>query len=69
MSEYIVNCTMPRESRTYSERFNREDYFSDSDLLSSLILYCKNAVDLGWDVEAIDGDSRIVFISESGGSE
>jgi hypothetical protein len=60
---------MPREGRIYSERFNREDYFSDSDLISSLILYCKNAVDLGWNVEAIDGDSRIVFKAEGEVSE
>ena len=68
MSEYIVTCERPSEGHIYSDTFSREDYFSDSDLLSSVILYCKNAVDLGWHVEAIDGDSRIVFIAEGGGS-
>ena len=61
MSEYIVTCERPREGRIFSETFSREDYFSNWDLQRSVLLYCKNAVDLGWHVQAIDNDSRIVF--------
>ena len=61
MSEWIVTCERPREGRIYSETFSCEDYFSEGDLRRSALLYCKNAVDLGWDVQAIDNDSRIVF--------
>jgi len=61
MCEYIVTCTRPREGRIYSEKFSRDDYLSFTDLAASVFQYCKNAVDLGWDVEAIDCDSRIIF--------
>jgi len=61
MSEFIVTCTKPREGRIYSATFCRDDYFSFTDLTASVFQYCKNAVDLGWDVQAIDGDSRIIF--------
>ena len=69
MSEYIVTCTKPHEGRIYSETFSREDYFSDWDLQRSALLYCKNSVDLGWDVQAIDGDSRIVFNRSASNAE
>ena len=61
MSEYIVTCTMPREGRIYSDTFSRDDYFSDWDLHKSAMQYCRDAVELGWDVQAIDGNSRIIF--------
>ncbi len=64
MREYIVTCTMPREGRIYSDTFSRDDYFSPDDMRRSVMQYCKNAVELGWDVQAIDGDSRIIFIED-----
>ena len=61
MSDHIVTCTRPLEGRIYSDRFSREDYFSDWDLHKSVMQYCRDAIGLGWDVQAIDGDSRIIF--------
>lgn len=66
MSEYIVTCERPREGRIYSETFSRDDYFSEWDLQRSALLYCKNAVELGWNVQAIDGDSKIIFSGRAG---
>ena len=61
MCEYIVTCTMPREGRIYSDTFSRDDYFSEWDLRKSAIQFCKDAVELGWNVQAIDGNSRVIF--------
>lgn len=66
MCEYIVTCTMPREGRIYNERFSRDDYFSFHDLHRSVMQYCRDAIGLGWDVEAIDCDSRIIFNRRAG---
>ena len=64
MLDYIVTCTKPQEGRIYSENFCRDEYFSDRDLHDSVMQFCKSSVELGWNVEAIDSNSKIIFMME-----
>ena len=59
--DYTITLTKPNEGEIYTERFHWYDYETPSDLRVAVANYCNNSVDLGWDVEAIDSDSKIIF--------
>jgi len=59
---YQVTLTKPTEGRIYTEHFNWYDYDTPNDLRLAVATYCNESIGLGWDVEALDDDSKIVFI-------
>jgi len=63
---YQVTITKPKEGRTDYERFNWYDYDTPNDLRLAVATYCNESVDLGWDVLALDDDSKVVFVFRHG---
>ena len=59
--DYTVTCTKPVEGEIYSETFHWYDYDTPSDLRLAVAIYCNESVELGWDVEAFDSNSKIIF--------
>jgi len=62
---YVVTLTKPAEGRIFSENFNWYDYATPSDMRQAFVKYCNESIRLGWDVMALDDNSKIVFISKS----
>jgi len=59
---YRVTITKPKEGEIYTEQFNWYDYDTPNDLRLAVATYCNESVDLGWDVLALDDDSRVIFV-------
>ena len=59
---YQVTITKPKEGRIDRQCFDWEDYDTPNDLRLAVAIYCNESVDLGWNVLAIDDDSKVIFV-------
>ena len=59
---YQVTITKPAEGEIDYESFDLDDYDTPNDLRLAVANYCNESVGLGWDVLALDDDSRVIFV-------
>ena len=65
--DYSITITKPKAGEIWTDTFHWYDYDTLSALELAVATYCTDAVNLGWDVEAIDTNSKVIFTFKNEG--